>query len=257
MLQFIKAVLSDHVLWLGSRLQAAIGLTDPIRLSVIFTCHPPRGIPRGGASKRCKACARIPVPLLPPGMHLDIPLAASLASCLSRWQRCHAGGGAAMGALLIMSLALFAQGDAGVGRPGEGPRIGVVAPRGAGAGASRIARPPEHTLEACRWGWKSGAPWVECDVLLTGDGVPVVTHDFSTDRFMEHSLDVDQSTLEDIQALDMGSGKDDRGQGLRIPTVGDVLEAIPAGHGLVIEIKSGENSAAPVVNAIKYRDCGG
>lgn len=52
----------------------------------------------------------------------------------------------------------------------------VIAHRGASAYA------PENTLAAFREARRRGAPWVEIDVMLTADGVPIVMHDESLKR---------------------------------------------------------------------------
>ncbi|HUK04531.1 MAG TPA: glycerophosphodiester phosphodiesterase family protein, partial [Burkholderiales bacterium] len=54
------------------------------------------------------------------------------------------------------------------------PRI--VAHRGGGALA------PENTLGAIRLGARMGFKGVEFDVMLAGDGTPVVIHDETVDR---------------------------------------------------------------------------
>lgn len=42
----------------------------------------------------------------------------------------------------------------------------------------------ENTLDSFREAKKRGAPWIEIDVKLTGDGVPIVLHDQSLKRTM-------------------------------------------------------------------------
>jgi glycerophosphoryl diester phosphodiesterase len=54
----------------------------------------------------------------------------------------------------------------------------VVGHRGA------MAYAPENTLESFREARKRGATWVEIDVKLTADGVPIVMHDASLKRTM-------------------------------------------------------------------------
>ncbi|MEE2908277.1 MAG: glycerophosphodiester phosphodiesterase family protein [Planctomycetota bacterium] len=161
-----------------------------------------------------------------------------------------------MGVTLIMSLLLAFSMETGMAGTTQDKqrRVGVVAHRGAGAGASRPERPPENTVQACLWGWGQGAPWVECDVILSGDGVPVVRHDFSTERCADVSVDVSKSTLQELQSLDVGSWKDQRWTGLGVSTLGEVLAVVPDDCGLVIEIKSGPESAGPVIEAIRAGD---
>ena len=54
----------------------------------------------------------------------------------------------------------------------------VIGHRGAAAYA------PENTLESFREARRRGATWVETDIMLTADGVPVVMHDDSLKRNM-------------------------------------------------------------------------
>ena len=52
----------------------------------------------------------------------------------------------------------------------------VIGHRGA------MAYAPENTLESFREAQRRGASWVEIDVKLTADGVPIVLHDSSLKR---------------------------------------------------------------------------
>ncbi|MDP3239195.1 MAG: glycerophosphodiester phosphodiesterase family protein, partial [Reyranella sp.] len=52
----------------------------------------------------------------------------------------------------------------------------VIGHRGA------MAYAPENTLESFREARRRGAAWVEIDVKLTADGVPIVLHDSSLKR---------------------------------------------------------------------------
>lgn len=163
-----------------------------------------------------------------------------------------------MGVTLIMSLllALSMETEMAGTVPDKQRRVGVVAHRGAGAGASHPERPPENTVQACLWGWAQGAPWVECDVILSGDGVPVVRHDFTTERCADVAVDVSKSTLPELKSLDVGSWKDQRWEDLSISTLGEILAVVPTACGLVIEIKSGPESARPVIEALQASDVG-
>ena len=52
----------------------------------------------------------------------------------------------------------------------------VIAHRGASGYA------PEHTLAAYALAYGQGAPWIEPDLVLTADGVPITLHDLTLDR---------------------------------------------------------------------------
>ncbi|HVC57601.1 MAG TPA: glycerophosphodiester phosphodiesterase family protein, partial [Stellaceae bacterium] len=57
----------------------------------------------------------------------------------------------------------------------------VIGHRGA------AARAPENTLAGLRRAKALGCSWVEFDVRLTGDGVPVLCHDSRLDRTTDGS----------------------------------------------------------------------
>lgn len=73
------------------------------------------------------------------------------------------------------------------------PRI--VAHRGGGALA------PENTLGAIRLGAAMGFKGVEFDVMLAGDGTPVVIHDETVDRTTNGRGEVSKMTLSDLSVL--------------------------------------------------------
>ena len=130
----------------------------------------------------------------------------------------------------------------------------VVAHRGASAQA------PENTLEAFRLGVEAGADAIELDVHLTADGQLAVIHDETLDRTTDRSGPVAGLTMDDIRAADAGarfSRPDDAGfpfagRGLRVPTLPEVLDWLPDGIGLVVEIKA-RAAADAVVEALRGR----
>ncbi|MBX6365899.1 MAG: glycerophosphodiester phosphodiesterase [Gemmatimonadetes bacterium] len=95
---------------------------------------------------------------------------------------------------------------------------------------------PENTLLAMlrsRDDW--AADMIELDVHLSADGHVVCIHDPTVDRTTDGTGAVAAMTLEQLRALDAGyrftpdGGRTFpfRGQGLRIPTLDEVLEALP------------------------------
>ena len=116
----------------------------------------------------------------------------------------------------------------------------VVAHRGASANA------PENTMEAFRLGVEHGADAIELDVHLTADGQLAVIHDDTLDRTTDRTGSVAQLTMDEIREADAGhafaragdSGAPFRGRGHRVPTLPEVLDWLPAGVGLVVEIKA-------------------
>ena len=80
------------------------------------------------------------------------------------------GGRSGPGRALAGLCLLFAAAPAGAGC------IEIIAHRGASGYL------PEHTLPAYALGHGQGAEWIEPDVVLTADGVPVALHDVVLDR---------------------------------------------------------------------------
>jgi len=117
---------------------------------------------------------------------------------------------------------------------------------------------PENTLFAFERGLAAGAAILESDVHLTRDGVPVLLHDPDVDRVTDGSGPVANLPLNELQELDAGcrfrseSGQDFpfRGQGLRVPTLEESLNAFP-GARFNLEIKTpGEAAIAATANVI-------
>lgn len=75
------------------------------------------------------------------------------------------------------------------------PYPGIVAHRGGGALA------PENTLGAIRLGASMGFKGVEFDVMLAGDGTPVVIHDETVDRTTNGRGAVPKMTYLDLSKL--------------------------------------------------------
>jgi len=111
----------------------------------------------------------------------------------------------------------------------------VVAHRGASHAA------PENTLAAFKLAWKEGADAIEGDFFLTKDQKIVCTHDRTTQRLNKEklNLDVAKSTLAELRALDVGSWKNEKWKGERMPTLAEVMETVPDGKKIYIEVKCG------------------
>ncbi len=99
---------------------------------------------------------------------------------------------------------------------------------------------PENTLAAFRNAVKLGVPWIELDVHLTRDAVPVVIHDPTLDRTTSGSGPVKEWLFKDLRALDAGSWFAAEFAGERLPTLPEVVELTgPSSTRLNIEIKGG------------------
>lgn len=64
---------------------------------------------------------------------------------------------------------------------------------------------PENTLAALRFGWEQGYRATEFDVMLSGDGVPVLMHDPHFGRTVTGRGKVADCTAAELQRMDAGS----------------------------------------------------
>lgn len=124
--------------------------------------------------------------------------------------------------LLVMALSLSVP-----------PAVEIVAHRGASHDA------PENTVAAMRLAWEQKADAVECDIYLTRDGKIAVIHDKDTKRTAGTSKLVAQSTLAELRTLDVGTWKNAKYAGEKVPTLEEVLETVPEGKRIFIEVKCG------------------
>lgn len=85
---------------------------------------------------------------------------------------------------------------------------------------------PENTLEGIHTAADIGVEWVELDVKLTKDEVPIIFHDEDLSRVSNGSGLVADHTLEDLRQLEVGSWFGDSFAGLKIPTLEEALEVI-------------------------------
>jgi glycerophosphoryl diester phosphodiesterase len=120
---------------------------------------------------------------------------------------------------------------------GESKPIALVAHRG-GAGLA-----PENTLASFRKGLELGADYLEMDVHLTKDGIPVVIHDPTVDRTTDGEGRVGDMTLEQLQAFNAAAkfpgGPASAGGGAGkepVPTLAQVLD-LAKGTSVRLEIE--------------------
>ena len=115
------------------------------------------------------------------------------------------------------------------------PGFRIIAHRGASAYA------PENTPAAFRLAREMGAREFETDIQLAADGVPVLCHDPSLERFGHGQLVVEDLTSADLLALDMGSWFSPH---LYARERMETLDGLLAAHGREVvchlEIKSGK-----------------
>lgn len=96
-----------------------------------------------------------------------------------------------------------------------------------------------------------GADWIELDVRLTADGVPVVLHDATVDRTTDGHGSVAALTLAALRQLDAGEWFGPEFAGERLPTLEEVLAfAAGVGLGVMVELKDPANQPGLVARAV-------
>lgn len=122
--------------------------------------------------------------------------------------------------------------------------IGIVGHRGSAAVA------PENTLAAFRIAIEQGVDFVETDVQLTSDAVPVLMHDPKVDRTTNGGGPLSRHTFAHLRSLDAGSWFSPEFEGEQVPTLEEFTELLkPGTTRAFIELK-GEWTAESVSEVI-------
>jgi len=133
-------------------------------------------------------------------------------------------------------------------------RTEVMAHRGASGSA------PENTLAAIRAAIDAGADWVEIDVQETADGEIVLIHDSDLKKISGKAMKIVDTSLADLQRVDIGSWFDPVFSDQRIPTLKEALKLSKGRIEVNIELKYYgaqrrlEESVARIVDAESMQD---
>jgi len=134
--------------------------------------------------------------------------------------------------LVLGLLLLGTAGDGVRGFAGES-RVELIAHRGASFDA------PENTVAAFKLAWKQHADGAECDLYLTSDRQIIACHDKSAKRTAGIDQLIAKSTFQELRALDVGKWKGPAFVGEKMPTLEELLETIPRGKKIYLEVKCG------------------
>ncbi len=97
---------------------------------------------------------------------------------------------------------------------------------------------PENTIEGIHTAADMGVEWVELDVKLTKDEVPIIFHDETLERTTNASGNVADMNYAEIRELDAGFWFGDSFIGAKIPTLEEAVDALlERDLGLNLEIK--------------------
>jgi glycerophosphoryl diester phosphodiesterase len=103
-------------------------------------------------------------------------------------------------------------------------------------GISSIA--PENTLASLHLAGQQGIKWVEIDVMLSADGIPIIFHDNYLSRTTNGHGSVHKTDLKQLKELDAGSWKAIEFHQETIPTLAEaIVVLIQYGMGLNLELK--------------------
>ena len=120
----------------------------------------------------------------------------------------------------------------------------------AGLKLAAAARAPCETgLSGDPWttGASSVRAWVEVDVRLTADGVPVLLHDSTLERTTNGRGSIAAALWADVRRLDAGETFDPAFAGEPVPALADFLEAaLEYDVGVNLELKGTPEDAATV-----------
>ena len=114
---------------------------------------------------------------------------------------------------------------------------------------------PENTMEAFSRSVALGYRWIETDLHLTSDGVPVCFHDPTLSRTTNGQGEIKDLAWGEVQELDAGyhhhpdRGFPFRAQGVRVPSLEEVAGAFPDLH-MVLELKA-DHTEEPVLRLIR------
>jgi len=110
---------------------------------------------------------------------------------------------------------------------------------------------PENTLSAIHQAVEDGADYVEIDVQLTADGVPVLWHDQDMARIFGKPERIGDVRYDDIHHLDAGSWFGDHFAHERIATLEQAVKATRGQARLFVDLKPNRNERALVTAVVQ------
>jgi glycerophosphoryl diester phosphodiesterase len=106
---------------------------------------------------------------------------------------------------------------------------------------------PENTLASFALAWERGDDTVETDIHVTADGELIISHDFDTQRTTGQKLIIRDTKLADLRKLSAGAWwHDPKWADQKLPTLQEVLNQMPAGKRIFVEIKTGPEAVPPL-----------
>jgi glycerophosphoryl diester phosphodiesterase len=113
---------------------------------------------------------------------------------------------------------------------------------------------PENTLVAFRRAEELGAHMIELDVQLTHDREVVVIHDWTLARTTSGRGRVADRTLAELKRLDAGSWFDRAYASERLPTLGEVLDAVSLPVNVELKARDDDGLEARALDVVNAAD---
>jgi len=111
---------------------------------------------------------------------------------------------------------------------------------------------PENTLASVQYAAELGVKWVEVDVKITADEVPVLFHDNRLERTTDGTGYLARKSLAELKVLDAGAWFGQPFVGQRIPTLAEVvgeLERFALGLNLELKPSPGQDEQTGRITA--------
>ncbi len=98
---------------------------------------------------------------------------------------------------------------------------------------------PENTKAALQKSIKANISYIELDIQLSKDGIPILFHDDTLSRLTEGMIDepVTRFKLKELKSIDIGSWFSSKYHSERILSLEEAFSIVPPHVGLMIEIK--------------------
>ena len=109
---------------------------------------------------------------------------------------------------------------------------------------------PENTFAAFDLAIENEFYYIETDVQLTADNIPVIIHDDTVDRTSNGKGKVSEKTLSDIKKLDFGSWFSPKFKDQKILTLSELLKNYNNKIHLVLELKSQQSELCKQIAAL-------
>lgn len=106
---------------------------------------------------------------------------------------------------------------------------------------------PENTLAAFELAWAQDCAGIELDVQVSADGIVLVHHDETTQRMSGIHLPIATTPWSELAALSLHNPNNGQPCKETIPRLEDVLNSMPSGKIIQVEIKPEVSQVGPII----------